>query len=299
MIDRKTALGKPGIARNYKSTLRRLERFCRCSDISFTMLTPAFIEEYETWLSQSGIRSNSVSFYLRNLRALYNVAVSRRLTRDRRPFKNRYTKFEKTAKRAISIADIRRIMLLDLSQDSNLDFARDLFMFSFYCRGMSFIDAAFLTTDNIKCSQIVYTRHKTGQELRIGLNRHIEGIIRKWSENTASLPCPSAGQQFLLPILSYVNGRGKGNLRARYEAALRRTNKALKIIARKAGLNVNLTTYVSRHSWATIAKHQGIPTSVISDALGHDSELTTRIYLDSMTTDAIDHANATILRSLH
>lgn len=298
MIERKKELGKISIAKNYLAAVNSFRRYSGGTDIKFTQLTPSCLEEYEVWLTQTGIKTNSISFYFRNLRALYNSAVDTGATIDRHPFKKRYTKIEKTSKRAISMADIKRIKHLDLSQDIHLDLARDVFLFLFYCRGMSFIDAAFLSAANIRNGKLVYRRHKTGQELRIGLNDHISGIISKWENLSRIFNHPPTVTPYLLPILNATGSRSKWELRTRYESALRHTNKALKIIARMAHINIPLSTYVSRHSWATIAKTKGIPTATISDALGHDSEMTTQIYLDSLSPDTIDRANALILCDL-
>lgn len=291
VIARKMQLGKAGTAQNYQSTLNSFLRFVSHGNVKFSGLTPSLIEEYEAWLMSSSIKTNSISFYMRNLRAAYNHAVELGLTVDRAPFKKAYTKIEKTAKRAISISDIRRIKELDLSGNRALELARDIFMFLFYCRGMSFIDAVHLSSSDIVGNELVYRRRKTGQELRIGLNRYIYRLLDKWKSEG-----PSDG--YLLPILHLPASARDTPLRTQYETALRRTNKALKLIARMARIPGPLTTYVSRHSWASIAKTKGIPTSTISDALGHDSELTTQIYLATLSTDAIDRANNLILDAL-
>lgn len=289
VITRKLQLGKIGTAHNYRSTLNSFLRFTSLDNIRFSLLTPDLIEEYEAWLIATRVKSNSISFYMRNLRAAYNHAVELGITTDRRPFRKAYTRIEKTAKRAISIAEIRRIKALDLAAMPALDLARDIFLFLFYCRGMSFIDAAYLTHSDIVGDEIVYCRHKTGQEIRIGLNPHIRRLLDKWHSRSASA-------HHLLPILS---GHSDSNIaRNEYETALRRTNKSLKQIASMARIRTPLTTYVSRHSWASIAKSKGIPTATISDALGHDSEMTTQIYLASLSTKAIDRANSLILRDL-
>ncbi|MBD5247966.1 MAG: site-specific integrase [Barnesiella sp.] len=293
-IERKTFLGKTGTARNYRATLRSFEKFSNGREVPLKGITQGVIEEYEAWLGRTTISSNSVSFYMRNMRAMYNRAVEARLTVDRAPFKKAYTRIEKTSKRAITLADIKRIKEVDLSAHPALDLARDTFMFLFYCRGMSFIDAAHLTRDHISGNELRYRRHKTGQQIRIGLNDYITGLIAKWHTLVPD-------NCYLLPIIHFPYARDYNRCkpeRTLYESALRRTNKALKKIARIAAIPTTLTTYVTRHSWASIAKSKGIPTATISDALGHDSELTTQIYLASLSSDAIDRANSFILSDL-
>ncbi|MDE6346182.1 MAG: site-specific integrase [Muribaculaceae bacterium] len=291
LISRKMQLGKAGTAHNYKSTLNSFLRFMSGNNVKFSVLTPELIEEYEAWLIAANVKSNSISFYMRNLRAAYNHAVELGYTADRDPFRKAYTRIEKTTKRAVSLADIRRIKALDLSALPALELSRDIFMFLFYCRGMSFIDAAYLSDTNIIGNELIYRRHKTGQELRIGLNKYILQLLDKWQSGYCT-------GSYLLPILTGGHPAGSKFSRTEYESALRRTNKSLKHIARMANIRTSLTTYVSRHSWASIAKSKGIPTATISDALGHDSELTTQIYLTSLSTDTIDRANAIILREL-
>lgn len=296
VISRKTQLGKTGTAQNYRSTLNSFLKFSSYGNIKFSGLTPGLIEEYEAWLSAANVKSNSISFYIRNLRAAYNRAVEMGVTPDRQPFRKAYTKIEKTAKRAISLSDIRHIKQLDLADRPVLELARDIFLFLFYCRGMSFIDAAYLTSSNIVGNELVYRRHKTGQELHIGLNTHIYQLLDKWKP-TGTHGSHDFPHRYLLPIMRPSDATGIPS-RTLYESALRRTNKSLKHIARMANIPITLTTYVSRHSWASIAKSKGIPTATISDALGHDSELTTQIYLATMSTAAIDRANNLILRDL-
>lgn len=303
IIEYKRSIGKYGSAKNYDATLNSLIRFTNCGKIKFSEITPAFIEQYESWLGTTGIRSNSISFYIRNLRAIYNTAVERGIVRDTFPFRHAYTKIERTSKRAIAIEDIKRIKALDLTANPELELTRDIFLFLFYCRGMSFIDAAFLTSGNINGNEIIYRRHKTGQELRIGLNDHITELLSKWgtlpNKSSAELP------KLLIPILEFGNERRKTQKhwdtcsRKAYETSLRRINRNLKKIGQILNLDNKLTTYVSRHSWASIAKSKGIPTATISDALGHDSELTTQIYLDTIANDKINRANDIILNDLY
>lgn len=189
---------------------------------------------------------------------------------------------EKTRKRALYDEDLRRIRILDLRSQPELEFARDIFIFLFFCRGMSFIDAAFLRKTDIKSGNIVYRRRKTGQRLEIKVINQIANIINHYSDPKSP---------YLLPIIKHP-GR---NERRQYETALRRVNNALKTIGLMIGLSIPLTTYVSRHSWASIAKKKNVPIAVISDALGHESVATTQIYLDSIDTAAIDRANEIVI----
>lgn len=285
VIERLMQLGHTGTAKNYRAALNSFNRFNADNDIPLEAINHITMEGYQTYLQSSRLVPNTISFYMRVLRAVYNRAVSQGLTRDKKPFRTVFTGSEKTIKRAISISEIRRIRCLDLSLNRNLEFARDIFMFLFLCRGMSFIDAAFLKKTDIHNGVITYRRHKTGQMLQIKVIKQINELIDRY---------PTPASPYLLPIITATDGAE----RRQYESALHSVNKSLKSIARMAALPVNLTTYVTRHSWATIAKSKNIPINVISDALGHDSIATTQIYLASIDPATIDDANELIIKDL-
>lgn len=284
-IERLRQLEHSGTAKNYSAALGSFKRFRNNEDIRMGAIDYILMEDYQTYLASLGVVPNSISFYMRILRAVYNRAVEQELTIDRNPFRTVFTGVEKTRKRAISISDIKRIRDLDLSLKPNLEFARNLFLFLFLCRGMSFIDAAFLKKSDIRNGVLTYRRHKTGQSLHIKVIRQIEEIINRYSNKNSP---------YLLPVIT----RPGEDERRQYESALRRVNKSLKTITGMIRLPVTLTTYVSRHAWATIAKSKNIPVNVISDALGHDSIATTQIYLASIDTSTIDRANELIIKGL-
>ena len=284
-IERLRQLEHSGTAKNYSAALGSFKRFRNNEDIRMGAIDHILMEDYQAYLASMEVVPNSISFYMRILRAVYNRAVEQELTRDRNPFRTVFTGVEKTRKRAISISDIKRIRDLDLSLKPNLEFARDLFLFLFLCRGMSFIDAAFLKKSDIRNGVLTYRRHKTGQSLHIKVIRQIEEIINRYSNKDSP---------YLLPVITRLGE----DERRQYESALRRMNKSLKTITGMIRLPVTLTTYVSRHAWATIAKSKNIPVNVISDALGHDSIATTQIYLASIDTSTIDRANELIIKDL-
>ena len=237
------------------------------------------------YLLNNGICLNSVSFYMRNLRAIYNRAVEQGLTVQNLPFKYVYTGISKTKKRAISLELFRKIKNFDSKSDYNMEFAKDIFMFSFYTRGMSFVDIAFLKKENLQNGILSYKRRKTGQQLCIKWEKQMQEIIDKY-DNSNNL--------YLLPIIQ----RPDKNNWTQYKSAEHLVNNKLKIIGKELGLQSPLTTYVARHSWASIARSKNIPISVISEAMGHDSEATTRIYLATMDTSAVDNANKLIIKLL-
>lgn len=281
-IVRLRQLNHTGTANNYRAALGSFKRFRNQEDIPIGAIDHIIMEDYQAYLHASGLVFNSVSFYMRILRAVYNRAVEQDLTKDRRPFRTVFTGTEKTLKRAISVSDIKRIRELDLLSRPNLEFARDIFLFLFFCRGMSFIDAAFLKKTDVQNGVLTYRRHKTGQLLRVKVIPQIRELIERHSNEDSPY------------LLSVINNPEKEE-RRQYESALRRVNKALKTIAAKLELPAPLTTYVTRHTWATIAKSKNVPVNVISDALGHDSVATTQIYLASIDSSTIDDANELVI----
>lgn len=283
-IQRQQQLSRYRTAEAYQSTLHYIVRW-HGGDAMLNDVDNHFVQEFESDMKKRGLAMNTISFYLRNFRAVYNRAVEKGLTPQRSPFRTVFTGVEKTRKRAISISDIKRIRDLDLSLKPNLEFARNLFLFLFLCRGMSFIDAAFLKKSDIQSGILTYRRHKTNQVLHIKIIKPIKELVDRYSSNDSP---------YLLPIIT----RPHCDERRQYETALRRVNKSLKTIAGMVKLPIPLTTYVSRHAWATIAKSKNIPVNVISDALGHDSIATTQIYLASIDTSTIDRANELIIKDL-
>ena len=284
VIARLKRLGKERTAENYTTALNSFKRFRNGEDVSLGEMDSDMMAEYEAYLKLRGVTMNSVSFYNRILRAVYNRAVEKELTTQRYPFRHVYTGIDKTVKRAIPLSAIRKIRELDLSSKPSLDFARDMFLFSFYTRGMSFIDMAFLRTSDLRDGILSYRRRKTGQQLFIRWEKSMQEIVDKY---------PANENGYLLPVI-----KACGNERLQYGNALRLINNRLKEIAVLAGLHGSLTMYVARHSWASIARNQNIPLSVISAGMGHDSENTTQIYLAALSNEAIDKANGLILKKL-
>lgn len=278
-------LGKIRTSETYTSALSSFMKFCDGRDIPLCEMDDSYIKLYESWLKGNGICLNTISFYMRILRAVYNRAVERGYVEQKYPFKNVYTGVDKTVKRAVNLETIRRIKNMDLSSKRVLDFARDMFMFSFYTRGMSFIDMANLKRKDLRNGILSYRRHKTGQQMSVKWESCMQEIVDKHGSYY--------GSQYILPILRYPY-----NNRNQYKNELFRINKCLKMIANIAGLSIPLTMYVARHSWASIAKSKNIPVSVISQGMGHDSEMTTQIYLASLDTSVVDNANRLILEEL-
>ena len=270
----------------YAAALASFMKFQEGRDILLCEIDSETMMLYEAWLKTNGNCPNTTSFYMRILRAVYNRAVEKGLTGQRNPFKHVYTGVDKTMKRAVPLKAIKRVKELDLTQKPHLDYARDMFLFSFYTRGMSFVDMAYLKKSDLKNGILTYRRRKTGQQLVIKWEKCMKDIVEKYEERSA--------MRYLLPIITKPNA----SERTQYQNALYRVNTALKEVAKLANLPVPLTTYCARHSWASVAKSKNIPLSVISEGMGHDSEETTRIYLASLDTSVVDKANSLILEDL-
>ena len=277
--------GKIRTSETYKSTLNSFKNFRRGEDIMLDCLTSEIMEAYEAWHRKRGVAPNTISFYNRILRAVYNRAVENEIIENRNPFRHVYTGVDKTVKRALPLALIKRIKTLDLSLTPPLDFARDMFLISFYLRGMSFIDMAFLKKSDLKNGYVIYRRRKSGQQLIIEWTKEMQMIIDKYPENATA---------YLLPIIK----NPVTNERSTYRNTGYNINHNLKKIAQMIGIQIPLTLYVARHSWASAARSKGIPLAVISEGMGHDSETTTQIYLASLDTSVVDRANSLILNSL-
>jgi len=282
LIEKFKKEGKAGNARVYKYTKNAFMLYRNKIDIRLAEIEVKTIQGFESYLTAKGNKLNSVSLHLRTLRAILNRAIKEGLIEESAyPFKNISIKSQKTRKRAVNKDVIK--MVEDLKVDKSLQLYKDLFMFSFYNRGMNFVDMAYLKVNNIVNGRIEYTRQKTGQQFSIKITDKAQKIIDRYNDLKDK-------DSYIFPI---IYRKDKEYLD--YRNAMRLMNKKLKKISEILKLDVPLTTYVSRHSWATIAKRSGIATAVISEGLGHESEETTQVYLDSFENDVLDDANEQII----
>ena len=283
-ISRLHTLGRVRTAETYLSALHSFATFRRGLDVALDEWNADLAVSYEACLKAEGIALNTISFYMRILRAVYNRAVDCGLTEQRYPFRRVYTGIEKTRKRAVPLTVIRHLKQLDLSADASLDFTRAMFLISFFTRGMSIVDMAYLRRNDLKGGFLTYRRRKTGQRLCIRWEGCMQALLDKY---------PVHESPYLLPII-----RRSDDERRQYLNAIHLVNRQLKTLSRKLGLSSPLTMYVARHSWASIARSKHIPLSVISEGMGHHSERTTQIYLASLGNVVIDRANSRILKEL-
>ncbi len=275
-----------GTAGNYQCTRQSFSRFLKGRELSFQEITVELIKAYEQWLKANGIVRNTISFYMRTLRALCNKASEKYYFSPAALFDNVYTGVDKTRKRAMDEDVIMQILRLDLSCYPALQYARDIFLFSFYTRGMAYVDIAYLKKSDIRNGIIHYTRRKTGKLLFVRVEACMQVIIERY----ASLARHS---EYVFPIIHRTE---QNQAYKEYRNSLCYYNKLLKRLSEGLGYPSSyLSSYVARHSWATIARNRNVPLSVISAGMGHGSEVTTQIYLASLDTTIVDEANFNIL----
>lgn len=277
--------GRHGTARAYRSSLNRLLEFTGNDGLTFTDLTPGLLKRYEQQLLTQGCKRNTVSLYMRMLRSVCNQAVSRKITRLASGlFDEVFTGTDSSEKRAVNPSVIRHLRELDLSGKPTLETARDLFLLSFYLRGIPFVDLIRLRKSDLNRGVLRYRRSKTGSLLTVEVEPCAQEILRKYATK-------ASGSIYLLPVLTK---EGRGGYR-QYQNALRRYNLHLHKLSALLGLKNHLTSYVARHSWATAAYRQGIPVAVISESLGHSSEKVTYTYLASFDNRTLSRANRKII----
>jgi len=293
------AANRFGTAHAYQFAAVSFLKFLGNKDIRIEKITSILIKSFEHYLQTNNKSKNTISCYMRSLRAAYNAAngenklwVSKKS--QEKPFADVFTGNAKTEKRAISAQCIINLAGIKLEEPEkkmekevdihSLNFSRDLFLFSFYTQGMSFTDMANLKRENIEERVIKYYRKKTGQPIIIEMEDCIKEILKRYS---------SPASNYLFPILRETDDEHSKWLKTNF--ALSQYNKNLKKIAIRTGIDVHLTGYVSRHSWASLASQEGIPIATISRGMGHESEKTTRIYISQLDFSDVRRANRQIL----
>ena len=290
-IDRLRIANRIGTADSYKQTLTSFQKFLNHKDIPLSKINLKFILDYEAKCKGEGMKVNSIGVYLRTLRAIVNRAINDGiLNRNNYPFNNYSIKSEKTAKRAISKEDIQKIIDLELEPGSKLWDSLNYFIFMFHLRGMNFIDMAYLKFENLKEGRIEYRRIKTGKLYSIKLTDKAQQIVDHYTKDRTY-----SETDYLFPVLPTNLKSDLEKERSKFKDQRRYFNKSLKTIAKLCGIEVSLTTYVTRHTWASLAKFAGIAPAIIGESLGHSDLKTTQTYLANFDNEALDDANAIIL----
>lgn len=271
--------GSVGTASSYQSTINSLNDFRK--DLSLYDITSNFLQEYEEDMLGKGKSVTTIAIYLRQLRAIYNDAISRNLiNKDNYPFgKNRYKiPASKNIKKALSFEEIK-LLLNDHPEKAEEQKALDFWILSYLCNGMNFCDILRLKPENYTGSRIIYIRSKTKntkkgsrQEIRVAVPEKAFLIIEKWKSK-------SVNSHYIFPFLK----EELSPIQQKYfiQDFIKKTNKSMEAIRVRLGISQKCTTYSCRHSFATVMKRKNVSTEFISESLGHSSVLTTSAYLDS------------------
>ena len=293
-IDYLKSIGKIGTAKCYKDSFNSLKRFTKGKlDFYFDEITLHWLNSYEKWLRANQCKETSMSAFFRTLRSVYNKAIANKHVKaDAYPFKAfKISKFDTTTeKRAIAKESNKQIMNVNLDSGRKyMQLSKDLYVFSYLCGGINFTDMANLEHSNITNGKLSYIRQKTGKKITIPVTSEAMQLVNKYMKESV---CTN---DYIFPILDkskHVTEQQKFN---RKHKVLGHVDKCLKEISKQAGINANLTTYVARHSFATVLKRSGVNIALISEALGHTDLATTQIYLDSFENEQIDAAMANLL----
>jgi site-specific recombinase XerD len=292
-IERLEKLNRIGYANVFQTTKNSLVNFCKTGELEFNDITPNFINKYEEDFLKRGVSLNSIFVYMRTFKTLINNARKENIVKESfNPFKEiSFTKYRriKTKKRAITKEQIREIVALKLEPETSIFHAKNYFLYSFYNRGINFIDMAFLKWKDVKNDRLIYTRRKTKEQFTIGMLMPAIEILTYYKEIYYD-----GEDSYVFPILN-SNHKSARTIDNRIDKVLKVVNSDLKKIAKLAKIDEKLTTYVARHSFATIMKRSGVSTAIISEALGHESEKTTQIYLDTFESKVLDEASMAIL----
>lgn len=285
---------KLGNANVYRDTRSALNRFLSEKDIPITAVNVSFLNRFETYLRAEDCADTSLSVYFRTLRAAINKAISENLfPADLYPFtRNRsekhkfsISKFDtSTRKRAISKEELRRIEALEVDTPKLL-LAKHLFLFSYFGGGINFVDMTQLTWRNVQGGRLQYVRQKTGGIFNLKLAPQALAILEHYRALTET-----SQDAYIFTVLHKDRHKTLQQIDNRLHKVNREVNSSLKEIGKLAGIEVPLTTYVARHSFATALKHSGVSTAVISEAMGHKTEAITQTYLASFENDLIDEA---------
>ena len=293
LIEQYTREDKCGNRLIYKSSFNSLKAFTKGKlDIPFSDIDTSWLNKYEKWLRSKGNKETTMSLMFRTLRSAYNKAIDSKCARKSDyPFNDyRISKFDvSTEKRAIAKADILKFStdVRSIGKQQYVQLSKDIFIFSYLCGGINFTDIANLTKDNIiEGKRLHYIRQKTGKLIKLGLSEEAIQIIRRYAVESKG---------YLFPILNAQLHKTPLQKQNRIHKILGKVNKNLKLLAADLGVEANLTTYVARHSFASVLKKSGVNIALISEALGHSDLTTTQIYLDSFDNEQIDNAMKNLL----
>ena len=292
LIEEFAADNKCGNRLIYKSSYNSLLKFTKGKlDIPFCAIDIDWLKKYEKWMRSKNNRETTISLQFRTLRSAYNKAIQAKCARKSDyPFDDyKINKFDtSTQKRAIAKTEVLKFTLEvpDLGKQQYVQLSKDIFVFSYLCGGINFTDIANLTKVNIIEGRLHYIRQKTGKKIKIGIPDEAMKIIEKYAPESKG---------YLFPILDKKIHKTPLQKQNRIHKILAKVNKNLKLLASQLGVEANVTTYVARHSFASVLKKSGVNIALISEALGHSDLATTQIYLDSFDNEQVDEAMKNLL----
>jgi integrase len=282
-------------ARAYRTAAARLVKFNGGVDVKLERITAPLVGDFQQTLKVEGRSMNTISFYMRTLRAIYNKAVAegRIPHRIESPFSGVYTGVSATRKLALTSEELARLSAFDPTAPGAKELPENfrqslaMFLFCYHARGMCYVDMANLKKSDLQRDTIRYSRQKTGQQIEIKVQPSLRRILDWFAPQTA-------GSEYLFPVIADK----EKSPRRQYESGLRTQNQRLKLIAKVAGIQKRFSTHCARHSWATVARNEGLPLAVISEGLGHTNQKTTEIYLASLERSVLDHASRVVSEAI-
>lgn len=273
--------GRNGYSKSVRQVYNSLVKYNGHLELFFVDIDGCWLKRYEQSLRRKGLAENTIGIRLRTLRAIYNYAIEKGVaSADKYPFKQyKVSRLQQeTVKRALCKDDFERIINY-VGKDKYQQFAIDIFAFTYYIGGINFVDIANLTVKNIQDGQLVYRRKKTAKLIKLPIPQPAQLLIDKYHSDST----------FLFPIYNtaHITTQQKEN---RLHKVITKVNTRLKMIGKELNLSIPITTYVARHTQATVMKRAGVPTSVISQIMGHSSEKVTQIYLDRFDNVQVNEA---------
>lgn len=285
--------GKINTSIKYATTRTSLSKF-HPAKFRFEDINAKFLNDFESFLHMEGNQPNSIATKFSVLKAVYNKALADKIFICK---ENPFTSYKvgkhwtQTRKRAVHKEDIQRLIdaKLPATHSQYTEFARDIFLFSYFSAGINFKDIATLRYSDMDNDRIFYRRHKTGKQMTCRLIPQAREIIAKYRREDAG------SEDYIFPILDRRVHRTEQQIHDRVHKVLTKINRELKLWSEQLGLSTKLTTYVARHTFATVLKRSGVSVALISESLGHSDLSTTQIYLDSFENSQIDAAMANLL----
>ena len=290
IVNEMISAGRIGNAQANIDTRHSVKLFHKSTKLMFQEITPGFLYKYEVFLRSRGGSDGGIGVKMRTIRALYNFAIERNITKEEfYPFKTyKISKLKgKSPKKALNIDQVKKIIDLDLNKYPSFTNTRNYFVFSFYTRGMNFADMMKLKWKAIDNDKIFYTRSKTKGNFMIKILPPVREILDYYLEN-------SLGTKYVFPIL-LKDELTPLQLENRKHKTLQHYNKELKEIAKICGIDKQLSSYVARHSFANCLKQKGVATDVISESMGHQNLAVTQAYLKELDSSVLDEASELLL----